>query len=136
MPAAPQSWAIARRILRYLQPHRALLAASFVGMLVLAATTSAYAYLTGPLLAFLLTGGKQGLGVLGRLAPDVFAHLDPAQAQLALPVAIVIVSLVKGAAYLGQFYGMGILGQRVVAALRRDLIARFLALSPPWFEQQ
>lgn len=124
-----------RRILGLLRPQRARLLAAFGCMLALAATTGAYAYLTGPLLTFLLSGGREGLGMLARVAPGVFEHLDRNRALTLFPVLLVSVAMVKGLAYLGQFYLMGMIGQHAVADLRRQLFARLLGLSPSWYEK-
>jgi len=123
------------RILALLRPLRGQLALAFVCMLALAATTGAYGYLTGPLLTFLLSGGREGLGMLERVAPGFFAHLDRERALVIFPVLLVSVALLKGAAYLGQFYAMGMIGQRVVANLRRQVFERLLGLSPSFFEK-
>ena len=56
------------RLLRSGRPHRGLLLRAFACMVVLGLTTGAYAYLVGPALRFLLTGGTQGLGYLERFA--------------------------------------------------------------------
>src|SRR3569833_2397045 len=94
----------ARRILALLAPLRAQLAAAFACMLALAATTGVYAYLTGPLLTILLSGGDHGLGRLSRVAPGIFEGLDRARALTLFPLLMVGVAVVKGLAYLGQFY--------------------------------
>jgi len=121
-----------RRVLALLRPQRRRLAFALGCMLVLAATTGAYAYLSGPLLTFLLSGGTHGLGMLGHLAPGL-STLDRSRALLALPLVLVGVAVLKGLAYLGQFYSMGMVGQHLVADLRRQLFARLLGLSPAYF---
>jgi subfamily B ATP-binding cassette protein MsbA len=123
------------RLLALLQPLRGQLALAMGCMLVLAATTGVYAYLTGPLLTFLLSGGEEGLGAMARLAPGLFHGVDRQRALLLFPVVLVAVALLKGAAYLGQFFLMGMVGQRVVADVRRQLFRRLLSLSPSWLEQ-
>jgi subfamily B ATP-binding cassette protein MsbA len=98
-------------------------------MALLGATTAAYAYLTGPALRFLLTGGSSSLGALERFLPAYGADRFR-EAIWVLPFAIVAIGVVKGLAYLGQFYWMGIFGQRVAMVLRRDLFTRLSMLSP------
>lgn len=117
------------RLWRYGRGHRGLLGFAFACMTVLAAATGLYAYLMGPALRFLLTGGAGGLGAVTRLLPGV-GQLDRTRALWLFPLAIVLIGAVKGMAYLGQFYAMGLFGQRLVMALRRELFGRFLALSP------
>lgn len=98
-------------------------------MLVLALTTGLYAFLAGPALRFLLTGGTDGLGLASKVFPR-FADFDRQTALWAFPIALVLIGLVKGAAYLGQFYAMGMFGQRVGAELRRRLFTQLSSLSP------
>ena len=109
--------------------HRGTLTLAFGCMVVLGVTTGAYAYLMGPALRFLLTGGREGLGLAGRLFPAL-ASADRSRALWLFPVVIVAIGVVKGLAYLGQFYWMGLFGQQVVAELRRRLFAHLCALSP------
>jgi subfamily B ATP-binding cassette protein MsbA len=96
---------------------------------VLAAATGLYAYLMGPALRFLLSGGSKGLGPVVRYLPAL-AQLDRSRLVWLFPGLIVAVGAIKGIAYLGQFFGMGLFGHRLVATLRRALFERFLALSP------
>jgi len=114
---------------------------AFACMVVLALTNGLYAYLTGPLLTFLINAGAPSsrglaaLGAVGHLFPQLFEGLDRGRALVVLPAFILGIALVKGAAYLGQFYMMGMVGQRVVADVRRALFQRLLGLSPAWFER-
>jgi ATP-binding cassette, subfamily B, bacterial MsbA len=94
-------------------------------MAVLGLATGAYAWLVGPALRFLLTGGADGMAWLPGLR-----HIDRSRALFLLPAALVLVALVKGASYLAQFYWMGQFGQRTTAALRRSLFEALLAQSP------
>ena len=50
------------RLLRYGRPHVGVLVAAFACMAVLGLATGAYAYLMGPALRFLLSGGAEGFG--------------------------------------------------------------------------
>jgi len=98
-------------------------------------TTGAYAWLLGPALRFLLTGGTRGLEPLFRFWPEAAAW--PRETLLWwLPAVIVAIGVVKGVGYLGQFYFVGLYGQHVVVDLRRALFARYLALSPRQSSQQ
>ena len=104
-------------------------------MALLGATTAAYAYLTGPALRFLLSGGTAGLGALERFVP-VGLRQSFRDAIWWLPAAIAAIGVVKGAAYLGQFYWMGLFGQRVAIALRREIFTRLSGLSPTQLSQK
>jgi subfamily B ATP-binding cassette protein MsbA len=118
-----------RRLLAFGTPHRGLAFRAFACMLVLGATTGLYAYLIGPALHFLLSGGAEGLGLAGKVLPAL-AGVDRDRALWLLPVAIVAIGLVKGVAYLGQFYWMGLFGQRLALGVRRALFERLATLSP------
>ncbi len=117
------------RLLRYGRPHRGLLVRAFAAMAVLGLTTGLYAWLMGPALGFLLSGGEAGLEIAAEIFPAL-ADIDRATALWVLPVAIVVIGVFKGVAYLGQFYWMGLYGQRVSLDLRRDVFTRLLRLSP------
>ncbi len=123
------------RLWRLGRPHARLLAASFVCSALVGLTTGAYAWLLGPALRFLLTGGHDGLAPLFRFWPEAAAY--PRQTLLWwLPAVLVAIGAVKGVGYLGQFYWVGLYGQRVVADLRRAIFARFLSLSPGQTSQE
>lgn len=126
---AAQTARICLRLWRYGRGHRGLLVVAFACMAVLAAATGLYAYLMGPALRFLLTGGQAGLGPVTRHLPAI-AKLDPHRVLWLFPLAIAGIGAAKGLAYLGQFFTMGLFGQHLVVALRRALFSRFLALSP------
>jgi subfamily B ATP-binding cassette protein MsbA len=98
-------------------------------MVVLGLATGAYAWLVGPALRFLLTGGGDGLGGVSAWLPGL-ERVERGRALWILPALLVVLALVKGTAYLGQFYWMGQFGQRTTAALRRRLFDALLAQSP------
>ncbi len=116
------------RLLRYGRPHAGVLAAAFACMAVLGLGVGAYAYLMGPALRFLLTGGTEGFG--GDHAVPWLSKLPREAALWGFPVMVIAVGVLKGVSYLGQFYLMGLFAQRVVKDLRRDLFLRLTALSP------
>ena len=95
-------------------------------MVVLGLATGLYAWLMGPVLGYLLSGGTQGLGLATKLLP----WLTPERAGWALPVAVLAIGVVKGIAYLGQFYFAGRFGQATAASVRRAFFGRLLSLSP------
>ncbi len=111
------------------RPHRRLLVVAFACMAVVGVTTGAYAFLMGPALRFLLTGGVDGVGFLGRMIPGL-STMPRAELVQLLPWVVVVVGAVKGVGYLGQFYFVGLFGQQVVKDLRRRLFEKLLALSP------
>lgn len=115
-----------RRLLALGRPHHRTLAVAFVFMALVGLSTGAYAWLMGPALQFLLTGGAEGSGWLQGLS----ASLPRERGLLLFPLVIVALGLVKGVGYLGQFYFAGLFGQRVVMDLRRRLFDKLLTLSP------
>lgn len=119
------------RLLALAAPHRRLVIGGFACMLILAASTAGYAWISGPLLHFLTSGDVVGLGPFARLVPG----LDPAalgrdRALVVVPAVMVVLGLAKGASYFGQFYLMGLTAQLVVIDLRKKLFDRLLLLSP------
>jgi subfamily B ATP-binding cassette protein MsbA len=93
-------------------------------MVVLAATTGAFAFLTGPALTYLLSGGQARLPV-----PSWLEWAVPPSVGF-IPWLVVVLAVAKGFAYLGQFYLSGHFGQNVVADLRRDLFVKLSGMSP------
>jgi ATP-binding cassette, subfamily B, bacterial MsbA len=130
------------RLLRFVAPYRARFAAALACMVVLALSTAAYVNLLGPVLEFLFTGRSQAVASLGRFLPsslDLAGWLERADRERVLallPAVIVGVALVKGVAYFGQFYLMGMVSQRVIADLRTAMFDHLLGLSPAFFAKR
>lgn len=123
------------RLLRCVAREKRLLALAALCMVVLSATTGLYAWMVGPVVKFLVTGGAEG-----RLshAFDFFPALrgiDRSRALVVLPLAMVAVAVPKGLSYLGQFYWMGMLGQRVVARVRADYFGALLRQDAAFFAE-
>ncbi|MFZ5438729.1 MAG: ABC transporter ATP-binding protein [Myxococcota bacterium] len=118
-----------QRLFRLGRPHRRLLVLAFGCMALVAVTTGAYAFLMGPALRFLLTGGEAGLERVFALAPGL-RTLERGQALYVLPAAVLVIGALKGIGYLGQFYFAGLFGQQVVIDLRRRIFEKLLRLSP------
>jgi ATP-binding cassette, subfamily B, bacterial MsbA len=116
-------------LIRLGRDHRRLLILSLLCMAVVAAATGAYAFLLGPALRYLLSGGDAGLERLLTWVPAL-RRLSGEQAVAIIPVMVVVVGAVKGLGYLGQFYSVGLFGQRVVVDLRRALFEKMVRLSP------
>jgi ATP-binding cassette, subfamily B, bacterial MsbA len=132
------------RLLRYVAPYRARFAVALGCMVVMSLATAAYAQLMGPVLGFLFTRRAEALSGLGRFLPRSLefdewmarAAAEPRRVLELLPWLIIGVVLVKGLAYFGQFYLMGMVGQRVVADLRVALFDHLLGLSPAFFSKR
>ena len=116
-----------RRLLGVLWPHRGRIAVGVGCMVVLAITTAAYAWLTGPLLHYLTSGRSEALGAVAAWLPGA---ADRMSVLLWLPLLICVIGVAKGVAYLGHFYEMGMVAQLAVVDLRRALLDRILELSP------
>ncbi|MCL2314912.1 MAG: ABC transporter ATP-binding protein/permease [Proteobacteria bacterium] len=111
------------------KPHWRSLAISFVFMLILGLTTGLLAFLMGPAIQFVLSGGAGGLGLLARYWPGVEA-LPREEWVWLLPGAAVGVGAIKGLAYLGQFYFSGWFGALMVSDLRKQFFLNALRLQP------
>jgi subfamily B ATP-binding cassette protein MsbA len=130
------------RILRYALPYKGRFAAAFGCMVVLALATAAYVNLLGPVMEFLFTGRTNAMATLGKFLPgsidmDRIAASVPREKVLAwLPAVVIGVALLKGVAWFGQFYLMGMISQRIVADMRRALFDHMLSLSPAFFARR
>lgn len=118
------------RLFRYVRAHRALLVGGWLCMVVLAVTTMGYAWVAGPLLHFLTSGEEEGLALVLRLFVEEPGALDRNRLLLYVPLVLLGLGVLKGAAYLGHFYWMGLLAQKVVVDLRTALFERLLGLGP------
>src|SRR5947199_10094853 len=124
-----------RRLLAAVRPHLSLLAAAIASMLVLSAATGAFSWLVGPMFQFVFKGGALDAKALRSALPFLNApEALPRDTVLrALPLLILAIAALRGIAYFGQFYCMGMLGQRVVADLRLALHQKLLELAPAFF---
>ena len=122
-----------RRLLGSVRPHRALFAFALASMVVLSAATGAFSWLVGPLFQFVFKGGDIDASFVRNALPWLHAEVGREQALRALPFVLLAIAVVRGAAYFGQFYCMGMLGQRVVADLRLALHKKLLELPPSYF---
>jgi len=130
------------RLLRFALPYRFSILGAVACMSVLSATTALYAWLLGPVLKFLFTGDTSAVANLAKLAPPSadlgsrLAGLDRGQLLAWLPILIVTVAVLKGVAYFGQFYLMGMAGQRILADIRKALFDHLLSLSPGFYTRR
>ncbi|HET9553263.1 MAG TPA: ABC transporter ATP-binding protein [Anaeromyxobacteraceae bacterium] len=130
------------RLLRFVAPYRGRFLGALGCMIVYAVGNSAYMTLIGPFLEFLFTGQTRSVGSLDKFLPSglglsgALATADRTQVLALVPLVMVAVALLKGAAAFGQFYLMGMLGQRVVADLRRGLFDHLLTLSPGFYARR
>jgi len=90
------------RLLAYLRPYRGRMAVAMVCMVVLGACTAAMAWALKPALDEALSGKNRELIYL-------------------IPLFVIGLYIIKGAAYYGQAYLMGYIGQRVIFDLRNEI---------------
>ena len=130
------------RLLRFVRPYRGRFLAALACMIVLAVTTAMYVNLLGPVLEFLFTGRTEAVASLGKLVPGSFdlsawlARVERNRVLALLPLVIVVLAVVKGVAFFGQYYLMNMVGQRVVSDLRTTLFDHVLRLAPGFFSRR
>jgi len=112
-----QALSVYRRLLAFVWPYRGRFFVAILCMLVLSACTAALAWLLRP-------------------AIDEALAARDAKMIYAIPLAIVVLYLIKGAAYYGQAYLMGAIGQRVVFDLRNRLYRRITEQSLEFFARR
>jgi len=105
---------IYKRLLTYLRPYKARLSWSVVFMVLTSAMISAQAYLVKPVLDKVILAKNMKLGLL-------------------LPPALVIVTILKGAAAYARDYMMGWIGQKIVNDIRDQLYEHVESLSFSYF---
>jgi len=106
-----------KRLLGYLRPHRWIAAIAVTGMVFDATCTSVFMHLIKPMLN------------------DLFIRQDP-KTILWLPIAIVLLFLVRGSATYATDYGMAQIGRGVVQAFRSQVFARYLRLPAAYFDRE
>jgi subfamily B ATP-binding cassette protein MsbA len=102
-------WRALWRLLPYARPHLGRLVLASAAMAVLALATGLYAFLVGPALRYLLSGGASALGRVAGWAP-AFEAAGRERLLLLHPVLLVAVAGVKGLAYAAQFTWTGQFG--------------------------
>jgi subfamily B ATP-binding cassette protein MsbA len=134
-----------RRLLAYVRPQSTALMIAILCMVVLALTTTVYAFLAGPAIKFVFYGDittllRTSSGELrdgwNALPPDWVAaieSLDRTWALMLLPALIVGTALVKGLAQTGQFFALGRISQRLLRAVRSDAFAAMLDQPPAFY---
>ncbi|MDQ6967393.1 MAG: lipid A export permease/ATP-binding protein MsbA [Mariprofundaceae bacterium] len=102
-----------KRLLEFLRPYIGRLSIAMVCMVILAAATAGMAWLLQPALDQALSGKTEYIYYI--------------------PMAVIGLYTVKGAAYFGQAYLMGWIGQRVIYDLRNQIYSRLTAQSLNFF---
>jgi len=125
------------RLLAYVRPYALGMGAAVVCMAILSATTAAYTWLSGPMLAALFRGDTSTLLPLTRVAPwmlEAVQSQDRAKVLMWLPLLLLGVAVVKGASYAGQFILSRAIAQRVMADIRTELFGKLLSLPVAFHE--
>jgi ATP-binding cassette, subfamily B, bacterial MsbA len=104
-----------QRLLRYLRPYRRHFAWTLLSMVLLAATEPAIPGLMKPML------------------DGSFVHKDPFLIRL-IPLALVLLALVRGAAMFGSDFGLQWVATRVVMDLREGMFRRLLVLPTAFYD--
>jgi subfamily B ATP-binding cassette protein MsbA len=119
------------RLWTHLREHAGWLALAAIAMLIFAVTTSAYAYLVGPVLRFIFMpdqGAPPAVGLTPALWDWLVAHRDVY--PLVLAGLILGLALVRGLAQFCQNLFMGVVGQRVQLAIRDSVFDKLMRMSP------
>ncbi|MBI5599418.1 MAG: ATP-binding cassette domain-containing protein [Deltaproteobacteria bacterium] len=117
------------RLLKYTRPYLPRLTVASVFMVIFASTNGALAYLIGPAISILFSGKAGGI----KLMPFDLFTIPHDILPVAVPIAIIVIAVIKGLSSYGNTYHMGYVGQRMIADLRRDLYAHILKLPLNYF---
>jgi ATP-binding cassette, subfamily B, bacterial MsbA len=116
-PPAVSAFATYRRLLGYAARHWPIALFAVVGMVFDAGVATAFTRLIQPML------------------DDLFILRDERMIRW-MPIAIVILFVVRGGATFATDFGMARIGRGVVRQLRDEVFARYLRLPASWFDTQ
>ncbi len=119
------------KLLRFLYPYWFKLVLAVLCMVVFAVSNGLMAYLVGPAIRLLFD--KERNPAEYALPVDVILFLSGQNMQVILPLAIIVVAIVRGISSYGNTYYMGYVGQRVIADLRKALYTHILELPYEFF---
>ncbi|WP_043799344.1 lipid A export permease/ATP-binding protein MsbA [Arenimonas malthae] len=117
MSKETSAWVIYRRLLGRARRYWPLLAAAGVGMLFEAGAAAAFTWMMKP------------------MVDETFVAQNP-DMRWSIPLAIVLLFLVRGAATFATDYGMARTGRSVVRDLREDILAKYLRLPSVRFDRE
>ena len=103
------------RLLGYLKPYKRQFAYTILAMLVLAITEPAFPALMKPML------------------DGSFVDKDPEMIRL-IPIALIVLAVVRGLSMFGSDFGLQWVGMRVVLDLRNRMFTRLLALPTEFYD--
>jgi len=113
----PSSMSLYLRLLDFLKPYRGRVAVAMLCMVILAACTAATAWALQPALDEALSGKNPDLIYL-------------------IPLLVIVLYIIKGAAYYGQATLMGYVGQRVIFDLRNRIYDQLTMQSLEFFSHR
>ncbi|MBI5491484.1 MAG: lipid A export permease/ATP-binding protein MsbA [Deltaproteobacteria bacterium] len=118
------------RILKLLPPYKGPAFLAFICMVGFALSNGAMAYLIGPVMKFLFSNEADASI---KLIPFNLYTIPKEKMLVAIPMAIIVVAVVKGLSSYGQSYFMGYVGQGVVRDIRKRLYDHILSLPVKYF---
>jgi subfamily B ATP-binding cassette protein MsbA len=125
------------RLLRYVGPYKALVPISVGAMAVLALTTALYAFLLGPGISHLVTGGERGFSVVTKHFPMLESVFGSSKGDFSnIGLVLIGVVLIKGIAYGTQFITMRWIGAQVVVDVRNELFRKTLDQEMSFFDER
>jgi subfamily B ATP-binding cassette protein MsbA len=113
---SPNAWAVYRRLISYLRPHRGVFLLGILGAVLFSTS----------MVLFSLFAKEFGDGT--------FVERDP-RTIIWLPVALVGLFLLRGIGDFTQTYCMGYVGRRIVKQLRSELFERILHLPIGYYDR-
>lgn len=118
------------RLLKYLHPYKLPFSFAAVCMVIFAISNGALAYLIGPAMKVLFSPGP---GEAVRVVPFDIITVPRESLTLIVPLALIVMAVIKGFSFYGNTYYMGYVGQMVVCDLRRTLYEHILRLPVKYF---
>ncbi len=122
-----------RRLMRYFRPYGRLLLAAGVLVVITTLLRLASPALTGVAVdQFIAPSGQPMPGWLAAILPDDVSRVAGLTVTMLLLLAVYLANFAGTA---GQFYLMTIVGQRILYAMRTEILERVLLLSLRFFDQ-
>jgi subfamily B ATP-binding cassette protein MsbA len=118
------------RTLKLLASYQLHLFLALICMVVFALSNGAMAYLIGPVIQYLFTSGSNSIV---NIIPYGAFTLPKEWITLAIPLAIIMVAVVKGISSFGQAFFMGYVSQGVIRDIRKRLYEHILNMPVNFF---
>ncbi len=111
--------AVYRRLLGYVRPYWPIFLAAAVAMVFFAATETAFAWLIGKIVETIAPTDETQVG---------------GEVERWMPVAIIVLFLVRGIAQFGSSFGLAYIARKVINELREQVFGKFLRLPVSYFD--